>query len=1275
MEARIRTNPLGALLCLLLCFAAVPGRAQDLIRVSPVTSKILMLTFSEGHVDYYHVYGQAGSSTAYYGGLNTTNADNKASYSVTSPNDGNYATARQPVNLGRKAKAKDYVDLYSTVKYVLEHSVYLELPTALVRGRSYTVNVGSLVQNGNAYTFTYNEKQLWSPAVHVNQVGFLPGGVKHAYLSQWMGSFNTATHPAGGLELDALAGAGFQVVRTADNVAVFTGTIAKRKDKSTTETNNVDFGAGRNFTNADVWECNFSAFTTPGEYYVAVDNMGRSHPFKIEEAAFRNAYHAVSKALFTQRQGVDKELEGGKVYPRGHHPDDRNVYYTGTTTKVNVWGYYYDAGDWDGHNRHIGVPMDLMLCYDFRPGNFKDGDVGNRYRLSSASPWISEGTDGLPDILNEAKWLVSFYKRAKDALVAAGKGTGGVTGGRLPSQNGVTGEGYIGPDAGVEGRNSWTDDRPVYVNAEQTANTYLYAGAAAYYAVVLNKFNNGTATTESNGWRTEAVNAYNWADARADDETGAENVQAKILGAACLYRLTGEAKYQSDLKRMLPLDPSYPGWDAWQRMQTWHYAAMIVGMCPPTHPNLDVTFQTTLRNQIIAIADNGYVTPGSGRGFRFGFDNNRHTSNGAFSVPRMEMVAFAYQMTGDAKYLQQIQHAASYTLGGNENNMSYVAGLGHHPDENTFHPDAWTINDYNSKVYTNTSFPGYVNYYAHKSCDWIDGCAYNFSGDEDFSRATASPAIGAWPAGEWRMNNRYSIAGSEFTMEETLSQAAFTYGYLAGSATAAFTPNARPTLALGLTENQNFPKAGCNLTVAASADTRVVKYYYEWHYIGESRDRANNFKLFWTPPQATGTSVLITAVGYDDRGLTTLPTDAGDRTVVISSAATCSATPVAVTGVSVSPATASIGVGATQQLTATVAPADATNKTVAWSSSNAAVATVSAGGLVTGVAAGTATITVTTQDGGRTATSTITVTAATPATGLTHHWKFNNSGKDEIGTNDATLQNGAAYTTTAKEGAAALNLAPSTSANAAVGVINLGTTFTVTMWAYNTGDQLHQNWLMSNSDGSVPGFRFFVNSYNTTDGRIAFENRGTSTTDWGLSAAGAFPFNRWNLVALVVNGSAYTVYVNGTPVHTGTVQPGTNFNRAVYLGSMGDGNTWNTWKGYLDDVKTYNRALTAAEIQAAGTARLAYAGPDATGGVQVFPNPASRLIRVSFRTSQPQQVRFRLVDAAGREVETHQREVGAGFHTVSLPIHARRGFYNLSVEKDGGRTIRKVVVE
>lgn len=84
----------------------------------------------------------------------------------------------------------------------------------------------------------------------------------------------------------------------------------------------------------------------------------------------------------------------------------------------------------------------------------------------------------------------------------------------------------------------------------------------------------------------------------------------------------------------------------------------------------------------------------------------------------------------------------------------------------------------------------------------------------------------------------------------------------------------------------------------------------------------------------------------------------------------------AVTGVSLDKNQISLVEGETAVLTATVAPEDATNKNVSWSSSNTEVATVEAG-TVTAIAEGEAVITVTTEDGGLTAECAVTVTAST----------------------------------------------------------------------------------------------------------------------------------------------------------------------------------------------------------------------------------------------------------------------------------------------------------
>ena len=83
--------------------------------------------------------------------------------------------------------------------------------------------------------------------------------------------------------------------------------------------------------------------------------------------------------------------------------------------------------------------------------------------------------------------------------------------------------------------------------------------------------------------------------------------------------------------------------------------------------------------------------------------------------------------------------------------------------------------------------------------------------------------------------------------------------------------------------------------------------------------------------------------------------------------------PAAVSGVSLDKSRVTTKTGLTETLTATVSPANAGNQNVTWTSSDPSVAAVSAAGVVTGVKKGTATITVTTEEGGFTASCIVNV--------------------------------------------------------------------------------------------------------------------------------------------------------------------------------------------------------------------------------------------------------------------------------------------------------------
>lgn len=135
---------------------------------------------------------------------------------------------------------------------------------------------------------------------------------------------------------------------------------------------------------------------------------------------------------------------------------------------------------------------------------------------------------------------------------------------------------------------------------------------------------------------------------------------------------------------------------------------------------------------------------------------------------------------------------------------------------------------------------------------------------------------------------------------------------------------------------------------------------------------AEDKTLTWTSSDQGVASV-------DDKGVVTA-VKIGSATITASvdgKSGSCAVTVVAktinVSGVTLSETALSLNVGDTKALTATVAPEDATNKNVSWKSDNESVATVDQNGNVTAVGGGSAKVTVTTEDGGLTASCDVTV--------------------------------------------------------------------------------------------------------------------------------------------------------------------------------------------------------------------------------------------------------------------------------------------------------------
>ena len=253
-------------------------------------------------------------------------------------------------------------------------------------GKTYLVHVGDLAENLNEYAFKFDERRSRSPAIHLSQLGYPPAAPKHAYFSQWMGTLNTPEHPGGALDLSRYTNGVFHLCDARSGEVRKTYRDLRLQKSRTAKDPSHD-----NWTRADVYDLDFSDFNQPGRYVLVAEGMGCSYPFVINDDGYFGAYRAVMRGLFLQRRGILKDFtEFDREYPRSHHPD-QNEFVAGKVEgeggKIEnpkpvkgIWGWYADAGDWDGNPAHYIVPLTLLLTYDLRPQNFRDGDIGNRWK-------------------------------------------------------------------------------------------------------------------------------------------------------------------------------------------------------------------------------------------------------------------------------------------------------------------------------------------------------------------------------------------------------------------------------------------------------------------------------------------------------------------------------------------------------------------------------------------------------------------------------------------------------------------------------------------------------------------------------------------------------------------------------------------------------------------------------------------------------------------------------------------------------------------------------
>lgn len=147
---------------------------------------------------------------------------------------------------------------------------------------------------------------------------------------------------------------------------------------------------------------------------------------------------------------------------------------------------------------------------------------------------------------------------------------------------------------------------------------------------------------------------------------------------------------------------------------------------------------------------------------------------------------------------------------------------------------------------------------------------------------------------------------------------------------------------------------------------------------------ATNKAVSWTSGNTSVATVSGGTVSAVAQGTATITVTTADGGYTATCTVTVEPAAVPVTGVSLNKATLALYEGSSETLTATVSPSGATDKSVIWTSTNTAAATVDQSGKVTAVKAGSATIKAKTTDGSFSASCTVTVSAIDiPVTAVT----------------------------------------------------------------------------------------------------------------------------------------------------------------------------------------------------------------------------------------------------------------------------------------------------
>ena len=571
----------------------------------------------------------------------------------------------------------------------VEDSIYLELAAPITANQTVQVlNPGGALWAANMQFVAAANPLRFNPAIHVNQEGYLPRYSKQAMVGYYAGSLGETPIPTNG---------GFELVDAVTGVQVFQGSLTPRQD------------TGFEYTPTpyqQVYQADFSSFSTPGQYRLVIPGMGGSMPFRIDEGIGMCFARAYALGLYHQRCGMNLGLPYTRFAHAACHTNPAGVImpsssfgFSWTTISnyavtlnlnnppqgapfltspredlfpfvnqgtVDVSGGHHDAGDYSKYTiNSASLVHYLMFEVDSLPGVAALDNLG-----------IPESGDGISDVMQEAKWESDFLAKMQDA-------DGGFYFLVYPTDREY--ESNVTPEDG--------DPQVVWPKTTSVTAAAVAALAQCASSPLFKKTYPATAALYLQkaqlGWNflTNAIakhgrsNVYQKITAYGDDF--ADNDE--MAWAACqMFLATGDTNAHGMLLSWF--DPSNPAtwrWGWWHMSESYgncirSYAFAAQSGRVASARQLNAAFLSECTNEI-ATAGNDVLAWSQQSAYGTSFPPATKAVRSAgwyFSADQAFDMTVAYQLNPNPQYLSALLANMNYEGGCNPLNVCYITGLG-----------------------------------------------------------------------------------------------------------------------------------------------------------------------------------------------------------------------------------------------------------------------------------------------------------------------------------------------------------------------------------------------------------------------------------------------------------------------------------------------------------------------------------------------------------------------------------------------------------------------